>query len=173
MGRARQVVRSKRLESHRHPVGMLSLFGRRASARLDMLMGFIRETGGALLPPAISGVGFYYLQSSTPTNQASNMQMSTPTNCLLVLVLASYFLCDTACSTALGLFASRLIAPLWQIFRERRQALDTNSTGRMRSVRQRLSSPCRIEKNDRPYRSVGISHNPPPYIPSLSTHCCI
>jgi hypothetical protein len=136
-------------------------------------MGFIRGKGGALLPPAISGVAFYYLQNSASTDPASNIPMSAPTDCLLVLVLATYFLCDTACSTALGLFAEQLIAPLWNRVRERRPAPTTSSSGLCRSLRQWLCSPSHNEKNCRLSRFIQISHNPPPHIPSLSTRCCI
>jgi len=166
-------VKGKGLRPYGPPLDILSLVGRRASARLGLPMGFIRGKRGALLTPAMSGVGFYYFQSSASTDPAINIQMSVPTDCLLVLVLATYFLCDTAYNTALGLFAERLIAPLWHRVRERRPASSTNSPGRIRSLRQWLSSPCRIEKNCRPYRSIQISHNPPPHISSLSTHCCI
>ena len=162
-----------RSRSFRQPLGVFSLFGRPASARLDLLMGFVQEKGGALLPPGISAVAFYYFQSSAWIDPASNIQMSVRTDCLFFLVLATYFACDTACSTALGLFAERLIAPWWHRVRERRPASSTNSPCRIRSLRQWLSNPCRIEKNCRPYRSIQISHNPPPHIPSLSTHCCI
>jgi hypothetical protein len=166
-------VKRKTFGSTRQPLGILSLFGRRASARLHLLMGFIREKGRALLPPAISGVAFYYLQCSASTEPVSNIQVSVRTDCLLVLVLATYSLCDAACSTALGLFADTLIVPLWHKVRERRPASSTNSTARIRSLRQWLSSPSPIERNCRPYRSIQISHKPPPCIPSLSTHCCI
>jgi hypothetical protein len=166
-------VRRKRLGSLEQPSGILSLFGRRASARLGLLMGFIREKGGALLPPAISGVAFYCFQSSASIDPASNIQLSARTDCLLVLVLATYFVCDTACSTALGLFTEFLVAPFWHRVRERRPASSTNSTGRIRSLRQWLCSSSRIEKNSRPSRFIQISHNPPPHIPTLSTHCCI
>jgi hypothetical protein len=166
-------VKKKRSGSCRQPSGTLSLFRRRASARLDLLMGFIREKGGALLPPAISGVAFYYFQRSALTEPASDIQVSARTDCLLVLVLATYFVCDTAFGTALGLFAERLIAPFWHRVRERRPASGANSPGRIRSIRQWLCSPSRNEKNRRPYRSIHISHNPPPYIPTLSTQRCI
>ena len=166
-------MRRSRIGSYRHPLGIVSLVGRRASARLGLLVAFIREKGGALLPPAISGVAFYYFQSSASTEPASNIQLSARTDCLLVLVLATYFVCDTALGTALGLFTERLVAPLWHRVRERRPASSTNLPGRIRSLRQWLCSPSRIEKNLRPFRSVCISHNPPPHIPSLSTHCCI
>jgi len=166
-------VKRKRLGSLKQRSGILSLFGRRASARLGLLIGFIREKGGALLPPAISGVAFYYFHGSASTEPANNIQLSARTDCLLVLVLATYFVCDTAWSTALGLFAERLVAPFWHRVRERRPASRTNLPGRIRSIRQWLCSPSRNEKNRRPYRSILISHNPPPHIPSLSTHCCI
>jgi len=166
-------VKGKRPRPNSPPLGILSLFGRRALAGLDLLMGLIREKGGALLPPAISGVAFCCLQSSASTEPASDIQVSARTDCLLVLVLATYFVCDTAFGTALGLFTERLIVPLWHRVRERRPASSTNSIGRIRSLRQWLSSPCRIEKNCRPYRSIQISHNPPPHIPTLSTQCYI
>jgi hypothetical protein len=166
-------VKRKTLGSLEQASGVLSLFGRRASVGLDLLIGFIREKGGALLPPAISGVAFCCLQSSASTEPASDIQVSARTDCLLVLVLATYFVCDTALGTALGLFTERLVAPLWHRVRERRPASSTNLPGRIRSIRQWLCSPSRNEKNRRPYRSIHISHNPPPHIPSLSTHCCI
>ena len=166
-------MRRSKLRSYRHPLGIVSLLGRRASARLGLLGAFIREKGGALLPPAIGGVAFYYFQSSASTVPASNIQLPARTDCLLVLVLATYFVCDTACSTALGLFAEWLTAPFWHRVRERRPASTTNLPGRIRSLRYWLCSTSRIEKNSRPFRSVYISHNPPPHIPSVSTHCCI
>ena len=166
-------MKRRRLGSSKQTPGILFLFRRPAPARLDVLTGFIWEKGGALLPPAISAIAFYYLQSCGSMDRASNIQLSLRTDCLLVLVLATYFACDTACSTALGLFAERLIAPWWQRVRERRPASSTNSPSMIRSLRQWLSNPCRIEKNCRPNRSIQISHNPPPHIPSLSTRCCI
>jgi hypothetical protein len=169
----REVVKRNKSTSHGHALGVLSLFGRRPSLIFVLLMGFIREKGVALLLPAANGAAFYYFQRSASIEAASDIQVSVRTNCLLVLVLATYFACDTACSTALGLFAKRLIAPFWQRDRERRPASSTNSPSRIRSLRQWLSSPCRIEKNSRPYRSIHISHNPPPHIPSLSTNCYI
>lgn len=166
-------MRRSKLRSYRHPLGIVSPFGRRASASLGFLGAFIREKGEALLPPAVSGVAFYYFQSAAPTVPPGNIQVSARMDCLLVLVLATYFVCDTACSTALGLFAEWLTAPFWHRVRERRPASTTNSPGRIRSLRQWLCSPSRIEKNLRPFRSVCISHNPPPHIPSRSTYCCI
>jgi len=166
-------VRRSRLRSYRHPLGIVSLFGRRASARLGLLVAFVREKGGALLLPAISGVAFYCFQSCASTEPASDTQLSGRTDCLLVLFLAIPFLCDAASSTVLELFTQRLMAPLWGRVRERHPASSANSCGRIRSLKQWLSSPCRIERNHRPYRSIQISHNPPPSIPSLSTHCCL
>jgi hypothetical protein len=91
----------------------------------------------------------------------------------LALVLVTCFFCDTACSTALEIFTETLIAPFWHRARDRRPASTMSLPGVVRSLRQWLCSPSRIEKNSRPFRSVYISHNPPPYIPSLSTHRCI
>ena len=166
-------MKRKRVRFRRRPLGTLSLFGRQASARFGLLMGLVGGKGGALLAPAMSEVAFCYFQTSASTDSASDIQMSVRSDLLLTLFLATWFLCDTACSTAIGLLAERLIAPLCRRVRERRPASSTNSPGRIRSLRQWLCSPCRNDRNCRPFRSVQISHNPPPGIPSLSTHCCV
>ena len=164
-------MKERRPGSSDRLVGTLSLVGRRASAGFGSLVQCLREGGGLLLPPVISGAAFCYFQSSSSSDPANDVQVSSRADLFLVVVLATYFLCDTACRTALGLFAKRLIAPLWRRTRERHPASSTNSARRIRSLRQCLCSSSRIEKNSRPCRSVYISHNPPP-IPSLSTQSC-
>jgi hypothetical protein len=86
----------------------------------------------------------------------------------------SYLFCDTACSTALGIFTKGLVAPFWHRVRERRPASTASSAGAGRSLRQWLCSSSRCEKNSRPCRSTRVSHNrAPPQIPSLFTYSYI
>jgi hypothetical protein len=166
-------VRDYTSRSYMSPLSILSLFGRGLSARRNLLIGLVRDTRGSVLPSAMSGGAFFYFQSNASTNSALNSEWSTNTDLLLILVLVTYLFCDTACSTALGIFAEVLIAPFWHRARDRRPASTMSSPGVVRSLRQWLCSSSRIEKNSRPSRFIQISHNPPPHIPSLSTHCCI
>jgi hypothetical protein len=168
-----EVVKGKRVKRYSPPLGILSLFGRRASARLGLAKGFIRGKGGDLLLPALGGVAFRYFHSHTLTDAASGVQMSASADFFLVFALATYFLCDTASSTALELFGERLIAPLWHRLRNGRKAASTNLSGRIRSLRELLRTSSRCDKNARPCRCIYISHNPPPHIPSISSLCCI
>ena len=156
------------------PLGILSLFGSGLSARRNSLMGLVRDTRGALLPSAMSGGVIFYLQSNALTNPVGKAELSGSTDLLLVLVLVTYFFCNTACSTALGIFTERLIVPFWHRARERRPASSASSAGGGRSLRQWLCSSSRNEKNSRPCRSTRVSHNrAPPQITSLSTYSYI
>jgi len=167
-------VRDYTLRSYMSPLSILSLFGRGLSARRKLLIGLVRDTRGSALPSAMSGEAFCYFQSNGSTNSALNTEWSTNTDLLLILVLVTYLFCDTACSTALGIFTEGLIAPFWHRVRERRPASTASSAGGSRSLRQWLCSPSRNEKNSRPCRSTRVSHNrAPPQIPSLSTYSCI
>jgi hypothetical protein len=165
-------VKRKRLRSYRHPLAILSPVGRRASAKASLPVTFVREKGEGTTPAAISGVAFHYLRTAVSSDQSADVQMSTHANFLLVLVLATYFLCDTSCSIAFGLLAGGLTAPLWHRVCERCTGGNTNSPGGIRSVRQWVCSPSCNDRHCRPFRSVQISHNPPPDIPSLSSRCC-
>jgi hypothetical protein len=167
------VVTDYRSEHGMFPVSILSLIRRGLSAELDPLVGLLREMRGTLFPPAMTGGTLFCLQSTASTNLAGDAELAGSGQLLFLLVLVTSFFCDTACSTALGFFTNRLIAPFWHRVRERRPALPARSIGRVRSIRQLLCSPCRNEKNLRPFRSVQISHNPPPHIPSLSTYSYI
>jgi hypothetical protein len=167
-------VRDYTSRSYMSPMSILSLFGRGLSARRKLLIGLVRDTRGSLLPSAMSGGAFFYFQGNASANPVVNTQWSTSTDLLLVLVLVTYLFCDTACSTALGIFTEGLIAPFWHRVRERRPASTASSTGGSRSLRQWLCSPSRNEKNSRPCRSTRVSHNrAPPQIPSLSTYSYI
>jgi hypothetical protein len=167
-------VRDYTLRSYMSPLRILSLFGRGLSARRNSLTRLARDTRGELFPLAMSGGAFFYFQGNASANPVVNTQWSTSTDLLLVLVLVTCFFCDTACSTALGIFTERLIAPFWHRVRERRPASTASSTGGSRSLRQWLCSPSRNEKDSRPCRSTRVSHNrAPPQIPSLSTYSYI
>ncbi len=156
------------------PLVILSLFGRGLSARHNSLMGLVRDTRGSLLPSAVSGGAFFYLQSNASTNPVLNTEWSTRTDLFLIFALVTYLFCDTACSTILEIFTERLIAPFWHRVRERRPASTASSAAGSRSLRQWLCSPSRNEKNSRPCRSTRVSHNrAPPHIPSLSTYSYI
>jgi hypothetical protein len=157
--------------SHMSPLGILSRLRRGLSARCDSLMGLVRDTSGVLLPSAISGGAFFCFQSNASRNPVGNTEWSTSTDLLLVLVLVTYSFCDTACSTALGVFTARLIAPFWNRVRERHPASSARSAGGSRSLRQWLCSPSRNEKCARPCHSMQVSHNrAPPLTPSFFTH---
>jgi hypothetical protein len=167
-------VRDYTSRSCMSPLTIFSLFGRGLSARCNSLIGLVRDTRGSVLPSAVSGGAFCYFQSNASTNSALSSELSTNTDLLLILVLVTYLFCDTACSTALGIFAEVLIAPFWHRARDRRPASTMSSLGVVRSLRQWLCSPSRNEKNFRPCRSTRVSQNrAPPQIPSLSTYSCI
>ncbi len=119
---------------------------------------------------ARSGLFFRWLQGFW-SEAVTRIQATASADSLVVLAMATCFLCDTACSTALEVLTERFIAPVWQRLRDSRRARSANLPGRVRSLRQLLSSSSRCEKNSRPFRSVHISHNPPPPVPSLSPHC--
>ena len=156
------------------PLGILSLFRSGLSARHNSPMGLVPDTRGALLPSAMSGGAIFYLQSNASTNPVGNVELSRSADLLLVLVLLTYFFCNTACSTALGIFTERLIVPFWRRARERRPASRASSAGGSRSLRQWLCSPSRNEKNRRPCRNTRVSHNrAPPQISSHSTYSYI
>jgi hypothetical protein len=168
------VVRDHTSKSFMFPLDILLLFGRGLLARRNSLMGLAREMRGSVLPSAMSGVAFFYFQSNASTNSALNTEWSTNTDLLPILVLVTCLLCDTACSTALGIFTEGLIAPFWYSVGEGRPASTASSAGGSRSLRQWLCSPSRNEKNSRPCRSMRVSHNrAPPQVSSLSTYSCI
>jgi hypothetical protein len=166
-------VTEHRIKCNMSPKVLLSFFERGLLLSVGSLRGLFRDTRVAFLPSVVSGGVFICSQDNSLSNTALNTKLATSADFILTLAFITCFFCDTACSTVIELFAGRLIAPFWHRVRERRPASSTNSTGTIRSLRQWLSSPCRIEKNSRPYRSIQISHNPPPHIPLLSTHCCI
>jgi hypothetical protein len=169
-----EVVRDNTSGFYGSPLILLCLLGREVSVRRNSLMRLIRDTRGALLPAAMSGGAFLYLQGNASANPVLNTEWSARTDLLLALVLVTCFFCDTACSTALEIFAERLIAPFWDRVRERRPASTASSAGVSRSLRQWLCSPSRNEKNSRPCRSTRVSQNrAPPQIPSLSTYSYI
>jgi hypothetical protein len=159
--------------SHVYLLDILSLFGGGLSAICTSLTGLVREARGVLLPPAISGGALLYFQCNDSTSSAINAEWSASTGILCALVLVTSFCHDTACSTTLGMFAERLIAPLWHRGSERRPASTASSTGASRSLRQWLCSPSHNEKNTRSFRSVHISHNPPAETASLAVYSCI
>jgi hypothetical protein len=160
----------ERTRHHGRLSGIPLPFGRQASAGPGVPKRLARTKGEAPLSPTTSEVASICFQDSAATGTVERIQKTVPTDCILALVLAIHFLCDAASSTVLELFTQRLMAPLWHRVRERPPASNAKSCGRIRSLKQWLSSPCRIERNHRPYRSIQISHNPPPSIPSLSTH---
>jgi hypothetical protein len=166
-------VRDYTSRSYMSPLSIVSLFGRGLSMRRDSLIELVRDTRGLLLPSAMSGGAFFYLQSSASTNPVGNAEWASRTDLLLILALVTYFFCDTACSTALGIFTERLIGPFWHRARDRRPASTVSSPGSVWSLRQWLCSSSRIEKNSRPSRFIQISHNPPPLVLSLSTYSYI
>ena len=100
------------------------------------------------------------------TNAALSAEFSSRLDLLLLFVLATYFLCDSA----VEILAEQLIAPFWYRVGERRPALPPRSIGRRRSLKQWLCSPSRIEKNFRLYRSIQLSRKPPPLVLSLPTN---
>ena len=148
---------------HMSPLNSLSLFARGLSARRNSLTGLIREMQGMILPSTLSGGAFFYFQNNASIDRVGNTQLSASADLLWVLVvLATYFFCDTACNSALELFTGRLIAPFWHRVRRRRPASTGSSTGIGRSLRQWLCSPSRNEKDSHPWRSTRISHNRAP-----------
>jgi len=147
----------------------LSLLERGLSTSYNALKGLGREMRGLIFPSVMSGGVFFYLQTNASADPALHTEWSTGTDFLLFLAIASCFFCDTA----LEFFTGRLITPFWHRVRERRPASTASSAGTSRSLRQWLCSPCRNEKNTRPFRSVHISHNPPPLTTSLSIYACI
>ena len=153
------------------PLGILSRIRRRVSVGCGGPTRLVLEKGWVVLPSAIGGVGLRSLQSYPSRDPAISFQTLACADCLLLLFLATCFLCDTASSTSIGFFAERLIAPMWRRLRKSCHVATASLAGGIRSLRQWLCSPSRIERNLRPFRSVSISHNPPPYIPSRSTHC--
>jgi hypothetical protein len=160
-----------RSDSYLNWLNALPLFGRGPLSISKALMGLLRETRGLLLPSVMSGGAFlcFQFQSNASRNSALNTEWSTSTDLILILALVTFFFCDTACSTAFEIFTQRLIAPYWHRARERCRASAASSPGASRSLKQWLCSPSRNEKNTRPFRSVHISHNPPPLVPSFST----
>jgi hypothetical protein len=153
-----------------------SLFGRGSHTSRKAMKWMVREVRGSLFPSVMSGGTFFYFcfqfRSNASTNSAVSAEWSTGTDLILILALLACFFCDTACSTALEAFREQMIAPCWHRARGRRAASIASSPGGSRSLRQWLCSPSRNEKNTRPFRSVHISHNPPPRIPSLSICGC-
>jgi len=168
------VLRDYTSRSYIPPLSILSLFGRGLSARRNSATELVREMGGWLLPLAMSGGACFYFQCEASTNSALNTEWSNRTDLLLILVLIAYLFCNTACSTALEIFAERLIAPLWHRARDCRLASVASSAGGSRSLMRWLCSPCHNEKDSRPCRSMQVSQNrAPPHIPSLSTYSYI
>lgn len=98
------------------------------------------------------------------------LEWPLPPSLILALALATCLFCDTACST-LEAVTERLIAPLEQTVRQRRQALAPCPCGLVRSLRQWLCCPSHNEKNCRLSRFIQVSHNPPPLPPSLTVNC--
>lgn len=174
MNRARlgEVVKGRRIRHLGHLSTVVSLIGKQTSTVFRLPFAIVREKPIELPPPAIGRAASFYVQNSASIATAGDVKIFAGVDLFLAVVLATCFLCDVGCRTTLGIFAKRLIAPLWHGGRERRSASSASSAGSIRSLRQCLSTACRIEKNLRPFDSVQISHNPPP-IPSLSTQSCI
>lgn len=153
------------------PVSILSLLRRELSAMFKPLMGLVRETRETLFPPAVSGGTILYLQGTASTKLAANTELASGAELLLFLALVTCFFCDTACSTVIGIFTDRLVAPFWHRARDHHRASAARSAGHSRSLRQWLCSPSRNEKNFRPCRSTRVSQNrAPPRISLLSTY---
>jgi hypothetical protein len=165
-------VKGKRVIPHSPPLGILSPVRRRVSVERALPIGIVLEGARVLLPPALGIFAFRYFQNRTWTAAANDVETSASAQLFLLLALAACFLCDSACSSALAAFTDRLIAPLRHKLRKGRPTSSVNSLCRIRSIRQWLCSPSRCDRHCRPFRSLCISHNPPP-IPSLSTNGCI
>jgi hypothetical protein len=148
----------------------LLLFGRDLLDKRYSLVRVVQDTKGVLFHSAISGGAFLYFQTSSATSAVLGTEWSTRTDLVLVFALLTYFLCDSACSAAVGIFTERLITPFWHRVRKRRPALATSSSGGSRSLRHRLCSPLHNERCSRPCRSMQVSHNrAPPQVPAHST----
>jgi hypothetical protein len=153
------------------PLEILLLFGRGLSASCVSPMGLAGEVRELLLPSAMSGVALLYFQSNASANSALSTEWSTNADLLPILVLVACLLCDTACSTALGIFTEGLIAPFWHGVRKCRQAPTANSLSGSSSIRQWLCGPPHNEKCARPCHSMRVSHNrAPPLATAFSTH---
>jgi len=165
-------VRDYTSRFHMSPLEILSLFGRGLSASCVSPMGLAGEIRALRLPSAMSGVALFYFQSNASANSALNTEWSTNADLFPILVLVAYLFCDTACSTALGIFTEGLIAPFWCRVRDCRQARTTSSSGAGSGIIRRwLCGPPHNAKCARPYHSVRVSHNrAPPLTTSFSTH---
>lgn len=159
--------------SHMRSLNAPSHLGRGSLANRNALMRLVREMRGILLPSVMSGGVFIYLQGNASTNPTFHIEWAADTDIFLVLALAAYLLCDTACSTALGLLNEGLAAPLWHRVRRHRHGFSSTSTDRGPGVTCRLCSSSHNQKGCRPSRSMQISHNrAPPEIQSLPICSC-
>lgn len=133
----------------------------------------IRCKGEGVVFPAVIGSGFLSFQACTPRGTERSRHLFFPSDLFLVLLLTTCHVCDAASSAILGLLTRRLTTPLRHGGRRSYPPSVAKWSGRIRSLRQWLSTPCRIERNCRPYRSIQVSHNPPPHFTSSCTHCFI
>lgn len=146
---------------HPIPVMILSLLEERLPGGGKSLVPLVRQMGGRRLTGATGTGAFLRLHGRAPLDHASDSEWCGASDIILLLVLATCLIRNTACST-LEKVTRRLVGPFRSRRPGRRAAAAATPTRHGRSLRQWLCAASRNEKDCRPSIFVHLSHNPPP-----------